>query len=202
MQAKKGYPGKRRSVTDRAIAEAERLAALLAAAPAEAGDPLAPPAYLDNPLLAPAMTVWRDYAPQLARVNLLARTDRHSFALLCVYTGEWIAAHEDILANGYSVLVKTVSGDKMPRPNPSVERRDTAMTWVMKLSEKFGLTPLDRYRLFKEQSNRPAGGLFDDPSPKPKPGADGNPPPADGEDDDVIGSMGRFDSPPPGSRPN
>lgn len=198
VQAAKGYPGKRRTKTDRAIAEAERLAALLAAAPADAGDPLAPPAFLDNQLLAPALSVWRDYAPRLVKVNLLEATDRYFFALLCVYTGEWLAAHEDILANGYSRMVKTVSGDRMPRESPSVGRRDIAMTWLMKLSPKFGMTPLDRFQLFKEQSNRNAGPLFDRPG---QPGADPAPPAAE-EDDDVIGSMGRFDTPPPGHRPN
>lgn len=200
VQAAKGFPGKRRTKTERAIAEAERLAGLLAAAPAAGGDPLAPPSFLDNKLLAPALAVWRDYAPRLANNNLLERVDRYHFALFCVYMGEWLMAHEDILASGYSRMVKTVSGDLMPRESPSVGRRDIAMTWIMKLSPKFGLTPLDRFQLFKDQSSVPHNDLFAAqggrpaaPNPDNQPGSD---------DDDVIGSMGRFDSPPPGSRPN
>lgn len=195
LQAAKGAPGKRMTKAERAQAEADHLALLLATAPAEPGEPLAPPTYLDK-RFAPALAVWRDYAPKLAKVNLLEPLDRHSFALFCVYLGEWLSANEDILANGYSRLVKTVSGDKMPRESPSVARRDTALKVVLELSKRFGLTPLDRYGLFKDQAASPWQGTPLGGTGKPE-----QPPAEDPADDDPIGMLNSLDSPPPG-RPN
>jgi phage terminase small subunit len=124
-QAAMGHPCKRKTKTEKAIAEAERQAKLLALPRAEEASD-APPAYLEDIRLAPALAVWREYAPRLDKLHLLARLDRHTFALFCVYAGEFVVACEDILLKGYSVKVNTVSGDHMPRENPSVSRRDFA----------------------------------------------------------------------------
>jgi hypothetical protein len=66
LQAAKGFPGKRRPKVQRQIEEAQKLAALLASAPAEPGDRLAPPALITDPRLAATLAVWRDYTPRLA----------------------------------------------------------------------------------------------------------------------------------------
>src|SRR4051812_42100672 len=98
-QAAMGHPGKRRNKTEKAIAEAERQAKLLALPRAdETSD--SPPAYLADPRLAPAMAVWTEYAPRLDKLHLLARLDRHTFALFCVYAGEFVVANEDVLIKG------------------------------------------------------------------------------------------------------
>lgn len=195
-QAAKGFPGKRRTKVERAIAEAERLADLLASAPAQGDDPLSPPRYITDKRLKPALAVWQDYAPQLAGIHLLTPLDRHTFAILCVYMGEFVAANEEILRKGYSVNVKTVSGDKMPRENPAVSRRDLAVKVVLELSKRFGLTPLDRYGLFKDQPQMPASALFGRAGAQ-VPREAGEPAGGDGE---VIGLLDTLDSPPP--RPN
>jgi P27 family predicted phage terminase small subunit len=196
MQAAKGYPGKRRSKTDRQIAEAEALAELLAAAPAESDDALGPPALLNDARLLPALTIWRDYAPRLQKLNLFAALDRHSFAIFCVYYADFVAAQADINKNGFSRLVKTVSGDRMPRNNPAVDRRDTAVKFILEFSKRFGLTPLDRLDLIGKQAGGFNGGLFPD-----RPGPETGEPAKDpaGKDDSVIGIANRFDSPPPGT---
>jgi P27 family predicted phage terminase small subunit len=205
-QAAMGHPGKRRSKTEKAIAEAERQAKLLALPRAdETSD--SPPAYLTDPQMAPALAVWREYAPRLDQLHLLARLDRHTFALFCVYAGEFVVANEDVLVKGYSTRVKTVSGDHMLRENPSVSRRDLAAKMVLDLSSKFGLTPADRNKLLRDGAMR-----FDDETlfgrvlpqataPAAEDGA-GSPPAAAVHDGSAIGSLANFDSAPPGAKPN
>jgi P27 family predicted phage terminase small subunit len=193
-QAAKGFPSRRRSKTERAIAEAERLAKLLADAPA---DPVGAPSLLADARMAPALQVWKDYAPQLRNNNLLDATDRHTFAVFCVFMADFAAANEEILLKGYSVNVKTVSGDKMPRDNPAVSRREIAVKFILELSKRFGLTPLDRYQLMKDQAHQNAPGPLFRPRPDETP--DEAPAPAD---EDVVGLLSKLDSAPPGTPVN
>lgn len=196
-QKAQGFPGKRKSKTQRQIEQAERLAALLAAAPSESGDRLAPPALLVDPRCAPALSVWREYTPRLAKLNLFGELDRHTFAIFCVYTAEFTAAQQDILDNGYSRNVRTVSGDLMPRLNPSVDRRDTAQKIILEMAKRFGLTPLDQMALIAQQAGHipPGGGLFPS-APRPAGEAAESPPPQ-AAGSDVVGLLDQFDSPPP-----
>jgi phage terminase small subunit len=156
---------------ERLTAEADRLAGLLAAAPAIAGVPLAPPAYLADARLKAALQVWVDQVPLLSERGLIEDVDRTAFALYCVYVAEFVTASEDILLHGYSRAVKTISGDKMLRENPSVARRDVAARMVLDLSRRFGLTPLDRAAVLRTRKGLDlAPGLFDAP-PAPEPAA-------------------------------
>lgn len=204
-QAAKGFPGKRKSKTERAIAEAERLATLLVSARSQTPSD-GKPGYLLDARLKPASAMWDDYAPRLDRLHLLSQLDLHLFGMFCIYAAEFVAANEDILAKGYSVMVKTISGDKMPRENPAVARRDFAAKMTIDLSSKFGLSPHDRHRLLA------AGAMhFDDETlfgraldrtTKPEavtPTEEPAPPIAEGS---AIGSLTAFDSVPPGVKPN
>lgn len=199
VQAAKGYPSKRKASVDKQLARAAELATLMATAPAEPGDKFAPPLFLDKRFAA-ALAIWRDYAPRLVHFNLLHDLDRHTFALFCVYMGEWVAANEEILAKGYSVRVKTVSGSYMPRLNPNVGRRDEAAKQVLELSKRFGLTPLDRASLFRDKKDLPAG-LFGASLPQPA-ASNAAAAPAAPPAPEAIGGMDGFDSAPPGVRPN
>lgn len=212
QQKARGYPGKRRKAVDRAIAAAEHLATLLGAAPGRDGDPLSPPAYIGDKRMLPAMRVWEEYVPQLQRTNLLDSVDRHSFAIFCVYMAEFLAAHDDVLRNGYSTMVKTISKDLMPRDNPAVARRDNAVKVILEFSKRFGFTPLDRYALLKDQFGvrdwLPGTGKGEDDllkrAQKPVDDKAGSPtPPVQQQPAEVetLGIMNQFDSPPPG-RPN
>ena len=154
LQAEKGYPRRRQSKTDKQIAQAEEIAALLAAAPHEGG--LSPPALLMDPRCAGALKVWREYAPQLTRLHLLRDTDRHTFAVFCVAVAEYTEAHLDIITKGYSQAVPAVAGGKMERLRPSVKRREAAQATIMELATRFGLTPTDYYNLMHRQSQAPA----------------------------------------------
>ena len=143
--------GKRKRLTkeQRALAEAQRLAALLADAPATSSDALAPPAFIADPRLAAARKFWVDHAEQLRALGTLERLDRFTFAMFCVYVAEFVEAEDDILAQGYSVKVKTISGDLMPRENPSVARRAFATKMILEMSRMFGLSQVDRLNISK-----------------------------------------------------
>lgn len=195
LQHAKGNPGKRLSKADRQREESERLAGLMASAPATGGDPLAPPAFLDE-RFGPALAIWREYAPKLAETNRLGDMHRHTFALFCVYMGEWVAANEEIAAKGPSQRIKNVSGSFREVDRPAVARRATAFSAVMELSGHFGFTPHDEYALFKDQVGLGQLGLF---GHKPAAGADPKPdqPKTVSPSDDPIGALGRMDSAPP-----
>lgn len=159
---------KRRTKAERAVAEAERLARLLAEAPAASDGRLAPPAFIADPRLAPALRFWKEHAPQLEALGTLEAIDRFTFAMFCVYVAEFIAAEDDILTKGYSVLVKTVSGDRMPRENPSVDRRDLAAKMILEMSRMFGLSKVDRLNISKLARGTALEGTLFDPPTEPK----------------------------------
>ncbi len=143
----------RRSAAERrredAISEADRLAALLSAAPPESDEPLSPPAFIKDRRLAPALAMWRELAKTLIATGRLGALDRFAFAMLCYWHGEWIKATDDILERGASFMVPATSGGERPWRNPSVDRQTLANDQIMTLSAKFGLTPLDRIALNK-----------------------------------------------------
>jgi P27 family predicted phage terminase small subunit len=110
--------------------------------------------------------VWLDTIPLLAARGLIDALDKHALAMLCVYVGEFVAANEEVLRNGFTTRVKTVSGDYMLRENPAVSIRDTAQKVVLDISKRFGLTPLDRAYLTKVQKGADIEpNLFDHPAP-------------------------------------
>lgn len=202
-QERKGHPGRRRKSVRAMIAEADRIAGLLAQAPAENGEALAPPVLLQDPVYAPALKVWRDLAPELRRTNRLDSVHRDQFAMFCVYFGEWLSACDDIKRNGIFQLVETVSGSMMERTRPIVAFREIAFANVRKLSAEFGLTPREEYSLFRDQADAVAKnpGLFGGIAPagrSPTPvGPDeaAEEEPAAGR---LIGSLSSLDSLPPG----
>lgn len=200
-QKAKGFPGKRKTKVQRMVEEAERVASLLANAPADAADAFAPPIFLNDPLVAPALRIWRDYAPELNRTHRLRPLHRLNFAMFCVYMGEWIAATEDIRQKGKWQKVKTVSGGYMERTRPVVAFREIAYRNVLELSKEFGLTPREEYALFRDQADAVAKnpGLFGGQVPRQS-----NDPASDAEVETashgrLVGMLDSFDSPPPGS---
>jgi len=158
---------------ERAALEAERLAQLLA----DSCDGLDPPAFLADMRMKPALQVWRYLAPYMSKLGCLQRSDRLAFSLLCVYTADFAAAVDDCHRNGFSMKVKTVSGGYMLRDNPALARRDVAAKMMLDLAQRFGLSPLDRHKLFAVQGRAPEAPLFGDegclrvPRPAPDVGA-------------------------------
>lgn len=204
LQAAKGHPRQRGKATVKArLAEARRVAQLLADAPAETGDKLAPPKFLDARFPA-ALQVWRALAPKLRETHRLPNQHRYIFALFCVYFAEWVTANEDIAKYGHTQLVETIAGGQMERVRPIVKLREIAMANVMDLSKNFGLTPTDEYALFAHQrvAAQANAGLFDALEPD---AAEPDQPQASDEaaqPRSMIGGMASLDGAPPGSRPN
>lgn len=210
-QKQRGHPGRRKSKTERAIAAIEAQAAADAKLLASAADPSdlqALPVFINDKRLAPAIEVWKEYAPRLDKLQLLTTLDRHLFAMFCIYVAEFALANRDILDKGYSVMVTTVAGSKskakgsqMPRLNPSVDRRDHAAKMMLDLAGKFGFTPLDRAKLIglhaMREDEMTLFGRVRPPqmAPVQTPAAPAHAPSA-------AGSGRSLDSPPPGARPN
>lgn len=159
--------GKRPTSSEKVIAEADRLASLIADAPADQGVPLAPPAFIVGVKMRAAVAVWNRMVPLLSDRGLIDTIDRPMFAMFCVYAAEFVAANEDLLKNGLTKLVKTISGDAMLRENPAVSIRDHAAKICMDLSRRFGLSPLDRAYVLKVQKGADIAppDLFDLPEP-------------------------------------
>lgn len=198
LQEAKGNPGKRRGEAKKRADAQAKVAQLLAAAPA--GDLAAPP-MLEDPRLAGALAVWRVLAPELMRTHRLPKESRQIFVQLCVYQAEWLEAQLDIADKGYTQRVKTVAGGFMERRRPMIDRRERAFDNVLKLSERFGLTPHDLYALFKDQAVVAATnpGLFDQVK---GPAAAEAEAPAPARSGGLLGAAARLKSTPPGTRPN
>jgi P27 family predicted phage terminase small subunit len=195
-QAAKGYPGKRKTKAERRAEEVARLASLLASAPAEDSGVLSPPAFLALEACAPALAIWRRYAPHLSKLNLLHPLDRDTFALFCAYVAEFYQAAEIVSDPSKKWhKVKTVSGDEMWREHPAVARMDEARKAMLDIAKRFGLTALDRIDLLAKQRG---GGLGQAPESNPElPLAGGS---VQLDPEDPIGLLARFDSPPPSRR--
>lgn len=205
LQAAKRHPGKREKTVKARLAEARRVAHLLAEAPTESGDKLSPPKFLDARFPA-ALQVWRSLAPKLRETHRLPNQHRLTFALFCVYYAEWVTANEDIAKHGYSQLVETVAGGAMERIRPVVRMREIALANVMDLSKNFGLTPTDEYALFAHQrvAAQANAGLFDALDPvEPASEADAAGPSEEpAQPRSMVGGLASLDGVPPGSRPN
>jgi phage terminase small subunit len=157
---------KRISREERLAAAARRLAALVMTADDSV---TAPPILLNDPRLAIARQFWSNHAVRLAALGTLDDLSRINLALLAVYVGDFVMAENDILDNGFSVRVKTISGDRMPRENPAVARRDHATKMILDLGRHFGLSKLDRLNLQRLRRNALGSpGLFEE-------GGQGNP---------------------------
>lgn len=214
-QKARGFPNRRKGKTVRKLTQIEQMEqraaedAKLLAAGSDASDLQALPVFINDKRLAPAIEVWKDYAPRLDKLQLLTTLDRHTFAMFCIYVAEFALANRDVLDNGYTIMVTTVAGSKskaksgnqMPRLNPSVARRDHAAKMMLDLAEKFGFTPLDRAKLIHANAMRAdEETLFGRarPAQVPVPAS-----PAETEPSRTAAGSGRsFDSTPPGTRPN
>jgi phage terminase small subunit len=199
VQKAKGNPGRRKSAVAKREEEIARVAQILADA-ADPSDPLAPPKLIDRgPMFAGAIAVWKQLAPRLASTLRLQPHHRPVFAMFCVYFAEWVSANEDIITNGATQQVPTIAaGGTMERIRPIVKIRDAAFDQVLKLSQRFGLTPTDEYSLFKEQQLAAALNptLFDQLPPR-SPDATSDETEAPAPAGNVVGVMKTLDSPPP-----
>lgn len=211
-QQARGFPGRRKSKTQRELEKMEQAAAenaKLLAATADPADLQALPLFISDKRLAPAIEIWKQYAPRLDKLQLLTTLDRHTFAMFCIYAAEFVLANREILDRGYSLPVPTVAKDAKGRPgvmlrdNPAVGRRDFASKMMLDLAEKFGFTPLDRAKLIHSQAMRAdEETLFGRIRPAQVAPQQATTPADPQPQRSAAGSGRGFDSPPPGARPN
>lgn len=188
MQDSKGNPGKRMSKAARALAEAERLAALMAAAPAESNNPLAPPAILEIPALLPALEVWRRYVPRLRDMNIIKpEIHRDMFALFCIHLADYYKAVQEVAEKGSEYRTKT----GFIRPRRAALLKEHLPPVLMDMSKKWGLTAIDFYSLIREQAAHGSA-----PVTAPVRDINGSAS-THGDDNDLVGMAARSDSIPP-----
>jgi phage terminase small subunit len=204
LQQAMGNPGRRKSKVQKMVDEAERVATLLAKT-ADAGA-LTPPALLLDPVRAPALKIWNDHVPELVRTHRLEKLHMLSFAMFCVYAGEWIAACDDIAQKGAWQRVKTVSGSVMERIRPIVQFREIAFANARAFGKEFGLTPREEYALFRDQADAVTKnpGLFGElemAATQQRHGGDDHGADIPAQSSSLIGTLAALDSAPP-SRAN
>ena len=120
----------------------------------------APPPWLISKA---ALGVWHRITPELRRLNILSTSDADVFGRYCQHFAEWIEAADTIKREGSTVLVKmTNSDERMPRLHPAVRVRDLAEKHLIDIEDRFGGSPLARYRLIAQQAAHPGawGDLF------------------------------------------
>lgn len=202
-QEAKGFPGKRKSKVERLIEAAATRAERLAALPAESAAPLAPPAFIDDPMYAEAVAIWRVLVPELQENNFFNPTlDRYTFAAYCLVQAEYFAADRSVREKGHWFMRNATAGGKRPWVNPDVERRDTALKMAMELAREFALTPIARSKLERIHSAMSEGPLFRRRQEGALPAETESPQGQPGEDEDAIGIVDRLRSAPPSTRPN
>lgn len=196
-QAAKGFPGRRKAKAIKEAVTAARVAELLTPGRADVADL---PAMLRDPKYEGAAAVWRKLAPELRRTHRLPVESEFHLVQVCIYTQEWVAATEDLHANGFTQAVATVAGGSMERRRPKTFDRQQAYSNLAELSVKFGLTPNDMYGLFKGQAALAVSnpGLFGEDrrggkDEAPAPAAEDAPPAS------LVGGLaGRRSAPPEG----
>lgn len=123
---------------------------------AHAGDAAAEPVTKAPPppahLSARGKAYWRTLAADLVRRHLLAECDLTALALLCQSWDDYLHSLEDIKEHGATGT--TDKGYEYARP--CVQMKQQALAAIMRISQRFGLTPQDRIGL-AGRDNAPAG---------------------------------------------
>lgn len=132
---------------------------------------------------------WRRLVPELQRLNLYNDSLRDTVGRYCQHFADWVRLTHEIKRDGATVWVTMTNGeDRMLRINPAVRVRDTVEKHLVDLEDRFGFSPLARYRLTAFQAAQPRADLFGHAVAAAKadevPGAP--PPPAD---DSPIGVL-------------
>ena len=100
-------------------------------------------ARMPSTLSAGAKTVWKRLAPSLAQLSMLTIADRDVFALYC----EWVSTAQEAAkaVKKGSFITETPSGHRQVAADLSVFKQASEM--VIKLADRFGLTPTSRQDL-------------------------------------------------------
>lgn len=202
VQAAKGYPGRRKKQTDaelKAKASGPTPEEQLLASMDIAG--LRPPARFARKEFKEERDVWMAVAPRLKQTLRASAEFQAPLVAYCDAVARYNRSVLELRRKGYTVSVKTVSGDAMMRVNPAEKIRQQALVEILAISDRFGFTPRDNFALLLDQRRVIEGGLGRGQGdlPLPDDAAPGQTPAGAA---DPVGGMDRFDSPPPGALPN
>lgn len=192
LQAAKGFPGRRRSQTERDLAKAKAAMSpedeLLASLDV---DGLRPPANFARKGFEEELSIWRTLIPRLKQLARASAEFQAPLAAYCDSVARYNRAVRDLHRNGQTQVVKTVSGDTMLRINPSERIRATALSEILAISARFGFSPADSYALMLDQRRILDRGSFGQLPFEAAPAAEGAASLPSGR------GMDEFDSPPP-----
>lgn len=199
VQAAKGFPGRRRKAVEAEAkaksaapsAEDEMLASLDIAG-------LRPPPRFARKEFKEERDVWMAVAPRLKQTLRASAEFQAPLVAYCDAVARYNRSVLELRRKGYTVSVKTVSGDSMMRVNPAEKVRQQALVEILALSDRFGFTPRDNFALLLDQRRVIEAGAGQ------RQGDLGLPNPGEGPAaaHDPIGGMDRYDTPPPGALPN
>ena len=199
VQAAKGFPGRRRKAVE---AEAK----VIAMAPPGEEDILAsldiaglrPPPRFARREFKEERDVWMAVAPRLKQTLRASAEFQAPLVAYCDAVARYNRSVLELRRKGYTVSVKTVSGDSMMRVNPAEKVRQQALVEILALSDRFGFTPRDNFALLLDQRRVIEAGAGQRQGDLSLP----NPGEGTAIAQDPIGGMDRFDTPPPGALPN
>jgi P27 family predicted phage terminase small subunit len=107
--------------------------------------------------------VWDQLQSGDTALRFIRESDVNAFGRYCVYLADWVAANEELVKDGAVYETSSAHVEKMKRINPWFIVRDRLEDNLQKLEPKFGLTPIDRQRLYAQlaaAAQLPPGDLF------------------------------------------
>lgn len=124
-----------------------------------------PPSWLTD---ATARATWKRVVPELQRLNVYNESLRDVVGRYCQHFGDWVRLTREIKRDGSTIWVTMTDGEnKMLRVNPAIRVRDLAERALVDLEDRFGFSPLARYRLTGFQAAQPRTDLFGHAAAKP-----------------------------------
>jgi len=96
-----------------------------------------------------ARAEWKRVSAELSICGLLTTVDRAALAAYCSAWSRWVAAEEQIAAQGL-VIISPKSG--YPVQNPYVGIANTSLDIMRKFATEFGMTPSSRSRISVESA--------------------------------------------------
>lgn len=117
------------------------------------------------------LEIWKELSSDLRKINALARLDRYAFAMYCVHMADWITATLDIKKRGATYKARnTINKDVLHKMNPMVRVREIAERHILEIGARFGLDPMNRFKLIAAEAL--GGGQGNLPFGDPVPPAD------------------------------
>lgn len=185
QQAEKGAPGKRMSQ-----AEATAVRSSGRVQPVQIGK-VRPPKWLKRSRK--ATEIWNDVLPQLLQLNLATQLDALALGRYCRYVAEWIAADLTVQKEGTWYDTKGTNGEPTKKRHPAWQACQDIEKMLRETEAAFGMRPDARYKIMRDQAaSHGLLPLFGDDDGERAPAAREPAP-----EEDALGVLSQFDSPPP-----